>query len=425
TEFLKQELGEEKYSFKVGGTTSVDVTRKGLDKEWGIRKFAEFHGIPLNNILFFGDKLYPGGNDHAATRVVDCVEVKSPHDTLEHLKKLSQINCNNNVNMINSKYYSDIKKFPSQFREGKELSRNLVVKGNFNRVVVCGMGGSSLYLDLVKDLLIDKDQLNFKIEVNREYKIPSGCDENTLFVVASYSGNTEETLSCLSEIENKKLKHCIFCSGGKLLEKAKLSGVPTYLIPSGIQPRLSTGYFIVGLLNLLENCGLINDVVDDVVSACEKIDSNLNEEEARHLAKNLINHVPVIYGCSVNSSLGRVAKIKFNENAKTQAFWNSFPELNHNEMVGYSNLVMKPYFLLLQSQFSDPRNKKRMEMFAKLMAEKGLPMKLIKMVGNNVFAEMMNTYYFIDHVTYYLAQEYNIDPEPVKMVEDFKDLIRE
>jgi len=102
-EFLKQELGEEKYDFKVGGTTSIDVTRKGLDKEWGIRKFADFKGIKLSEILFFGDKLYPGGNDHAAIKIVDCVEVKSPHDTLEHFKQI----CNNTANSSNTSFIID------------------------------------------------------------------------------------------------------------------------------------------------------------------------------------------------------------------------------------------------------------------------------------------------------------------------------
>jgi len=325
--------------------------------------------------------------------------------------------------MINAKYYSDIKKFPSQFREGKELSKDLIVKGDFNRVVVCGVGGSSLYVDLVKDMLVDKGQLNFTIEPCRGYNLPPGCDEKTLFVVASYSGNTEETLSCLDEIERKGLSYCVFCSGGKLFERAESSGVQIYQIPGGIQPRLSTGYFIIGLLNLLENCGLISGVVDTAVNEGENIGTDLKEGDARFLAQELVNRVPIIYGCSLNSSIARVAKIKFNENAKTQAFWNSFPEVNHNEMVGFTNLVMKPYFLVLESKFSDPRNKKRMDMFTKLMTEKGLPVRVIKMSGNSMFAEMMNAYYFIDHVTYYLAQEYNIDPEPVEMVEEFKSLI--
>ena len=87
-EFLKNHLDSEKYQMKIGGTTSVDITKKGFDKEWGIKKFAEHHGIEHSEIVFFGDKLHPGGNDFAASKVVDCIAVKNPSDTLRKLKKM-------------------------------------------------------------------------------------------------------------------------------------------------------------------------------------------------------------------------------------------------------------------------------------------------------------------------------------------------
>lgn len=90
--YLKQHLDKNKYDFKIGGTTSLDITHKGLDKEWGIRKFAEHHSIPLNQILFFGDNIYPGGNDFPATKVVDCISVRNPEDTLQELKNLQHLN---------------------------------------------------------------------------------------------------------------------------------------------------------------------------------------------------------------------------------------------------------------------------------------------------------------------------------------------
>ena len=85
--FLEQQLGD-KYDYKIGGTTSLDVTKKGLDKEWGIRNFARYHNIPLHQIIFFGDKIYPGGNDYPATKVVDCISVKNPKDTLQRLREI-------------------------------------------------------------------------------------------------------------------------------------------------------------------------------------------------------------------------------------------------------------------------------------------------------------------------------------------------
>jgi len=89
--FLKTVLDGSKYEMNIAGTTSIDITPKGLDKEWGIKRFCKHYGISLNSILFFGDKIYPGGNDYPASRIVDCISVNSPKDTLKELRKLKEL----------------------------------------------------------------------------------------------------------------------------------------------------------------------------------------------------------------------------------------------------------------------------------------------------------------------------------------------
>lgn len=91
-EFLKQQVDESKYELKIGGTTSIDITRKGLDKEWGISTFSDYHKIPFSSVVFFGDKIYPGGNDFPAAKIVDCISVKSPKETLQQLRALELLN---------------------------------------------------------------------------------------------------------------------------------------------------------------------------------------------------------------------------------------------------------------------------------------------------------------------------------------------
>ena len=90
-EFLKNNLDQNKYDIKIGGTTSLDVTKKGLNKEWGIKEFCKKKDIQLNQVLFFGDKIYPGGNDFPATRIVDCISVKNPEETLTKLKQITSL----------------------------------------------------------------------------------------------------------------------------------------------------------------------------------------------------------------------------------------------------------------------------------------------------------------------------------------------
>lgn len=325
--------------------------------------------------------------------------------------------------MINQKYYDDIKAFPSQFSKGIEIAEDIKLEGEFEKIVVCGMGGSAFYVELINDYLRSKN-INLTIEANRNYSLPSNVNEKTLFIVASYSGNTEETLEALNKIQKKNYQHIIFTSGGKLLEIAEDTGVPLLKIPTGIQPRLSSGYFIAGLIKILSNLNLIEDLDNDMVSIAGRLDKSLDEEKAKKLAVDLKNNVPIIYSTEENSSIAKVSKIKFNENSKTQAFFNFFPELNHNEMVGFTNLVMNPLFIIFQSKFTHPRNLKRIEIFAKLMREKNVQVDIIEMWGESIFEEILSAYYFIDHVTYYLAGEYGIDPEPVDMVEDFKTMLK-
>lgn len=324
---------------------------------------------------------------------------------------------------MNDKYYFDIKKFPAQFSLGFELAKDVHVEGEFNRVVLCGMGGSSFFVSLINDYLATDASIKLKIEVVKTYDIPKNVDKNTLFLISSYSGNTEEVLSCLDEVDARGYKYVIITAGGQLEQKALLKSVPYIKIPSGIQPRLSTGYFISSILQLLSNCNLIPDKRTEVLTAASKIEDSLDEEKAKNLAKMIENKVPVIYSTDNNRSLAEISKIKFNENSKTQSFHNFFPELNHNEMVGFSNIVMPLIFLIFKSQYTHTRNHKRIEIFSKILQEKSVHVEILELKGINVLEEILMGYYFIDHVTYYLADIYNVDPEAVAMVEDFKKML--
>ncbi len=325
--------------------------------------------------------------------------------------------------MINQKYYLDIKQFPGQFEKGVKLAKDIKILGKFDKVVVCGMGGSAFYVELLNDWFASYGDISLRLIPNRSYQLPNFVDKKTLVFIASYSGNTEEVRSCLEDVKSKDLKYVILTAGGKLLEHAKENKVPHLEIPTGLQPRLSTGFFIAGLSKILMNIGLLPNIEKDLLKSVEKLDDYLDEDLAKDLAVKLKDKVPVVYSTDNNSSIAQVSKIKFNENTKVQSFANFFPELNHNEMVGFTRVLMNLHFLIFESKFTHERNKKRIEIFAKLMRDKNLPVDVLKIKGDSVLEEMMNIYYLIDHVTYYYAEEYGIDPEPVAMVEEFKKLI--
>lgn len=325
--------------------------------------------------------------------------------------------------MINPKYYNDIKTFPSQFKKSFQLAKDLKIAGDFNNIVVCGMGGSSYYTVILNDYLATLPTSKVYVHAVKTYSLPNFVNKKTLVILASYSGNTEETLSCAAEVVKKKIQAVVFTSGGKLEEFAKTHKMPFFRLPTGAQPRLSSGYFIAGVLSILNKVGLAANPEKELLRIAKTLPGGLDEEYAKELAKKLVKKVPIIYTTDNIKSAGEISKIKFNENAKIQCFTNYFPELNHNEMVGFTNLLMQPFFLIFKSKFSHSRNYKRIEVFTKLMHEKGLETEVITPKGKTPLEEILNVYYFIDYVTYYLAEEYGIDPEPVKMVEDFKKLL--
>lgn len=322
--------------------------------------------------------------------------------------------------MINQKYYSDIKAFPSQFEVGVQLASGIKVQGHFEKVFLCGMGGSSLVTEMINDFLVSVGEKVQPIIPVRGYELPLYADKKSLVFAISHSGNTEETLSCIDQILAQKFACVVLASGGKLAEIAEQNRLPLFRIPKGLQPRLSSGYMMVAILKVMANAGYIRDYSEDLMAAAGSLGRLVDEKGARDLARKLANKVPIVYATDNAGGIARVSKIKFNENSKIQCFWNVIPELHHNEMVGWTKVLMQPYFIILKSKFAHARNKRRIEVLMELMKGKGLAGEVMEMKGESLLKEMLSTYMFIDYVTYYLADAYGIDPEPVAMVEDFK-----
>jgi glucose/mannose-6-phosphate isomerase len=258
-----------------------------------------------------------------------------------------------------------------------------------------------------------------------DYELPENVDKNTLIIISSYSGNTEETISCFEQALEDELPVIVVTAGGIVSQMAQENKIETLLIVEETQPRLLIGVFISAVICILQNCKLIENKTQEILSMSEQIDNSFNEGYAKEIALKLMSRVPIIYSTDNNWGMAKVIKIKFNENSKVPSFWNFFPELNHNEMEGYSNLIMAPYFLIFRSQFTNIRNHKRIEIFAEQMKQRGIESEIIEMEGDSNLEEMMNAVYLADHITYFLAEEYEIDPEPVDVIELFKSRLKD
>lgn len=324
--------------------------------------------------------------------------------------------------------------FPDQFKEGINLGKNIKLEGKFDSITVSGMGGSALPANLFKiysnNLL--KSYPNYKhleIHVNRYYSLPpQSYSSNTLNLILSYSGNTEETISSLEEANTSKMPFIGLSGGGKIEELCNKYEAPHIKLPipnPTFQPRMGTGYFFGVILQVLINHNLLPDVSQELVTLSEKlkIGAEKHEEEGKMLAEKIMGKTPIIYASPKYMSVAMVWKIKFNENSKTPAFWNFFPELNHNEMVGFTNPQGKFFIVMLKDPLDNSRNRKRYEATAGLLTVKETESEILDMRGDSVFEKIFSSIALADWTSYYLALLYGQDPTPVDLVEEFKRII--
>lgn len=324
--------------------------------------------------------------------------------------------------------------FPDQFAEGLKIAKNIKLQGEFDSVTVSGMGGSALPADLFKIycnslLKTQPDYKNFEINVNRFYSLPpESYSTNTLNLISSYSGNTEETISSLEEAHTSNMPFIGLSSGGKIEELCSKYEAPHVKLPmpsSSFQPRMGTGYFFGAILQILINHELLPDVSSELVALSEKLRTGIEkrEEEGKALAKKIMGKTPVIYSSPKYKTVAMVWKIKINENSKTPAFWNFFPELNHNEMVGFTNPQGKFLIVMLKDPSDNPQNRKRYEATVSLLSIKGIESEILEMQGESVFEKIFSSIALADWTSYYLALLYDQDPTPVDLVEQFKKII--
>ncbi len=297
-------------------------------------------------------------------------------------------------------------------------------------IVVTGMGGSALAALLAKTLL--QDELSISFEVSRDYTLPNYVNENTLVIASSYSGNTEETVSSLQQAQDRGAQIGVVASGGKLIDIAIENGISYTTIPKGIQPRMGVIYNLRGLLSLLVNFGAIRaSWLDDLAnisgwleqeSAQWKADNPTEHNYAKQLALETIGKTPVFYGSPLTASLAYKWKISWNENGKNVAFWNQYPEFNHNEFLGwYSHPVEKPFAVFdLHSSFDSARIAQRMELSDKILSGRRPQAQGISLKGDTLLAQLVWGSILADFASIYVAILNGIDPTPVEIIERLK-----
>ena len=312
--------------------------------------------------------------------------------------------------------------FSKQFNIGLEAASSVKASGKFKRVIVCGMGGSALPGEILK-AWVSQSKINFPILVSKEYNLPLSATKESLICVISYSGNTAEPLSAYLEAQRKHLPVVAIASGGELLELCSQNKTPLAVVPEGIPSRSAVGYQTAALFQILINSKIIPNCTDDVRLLSRELKSKGLEKQGKGIAKKIKNKTPIIYSSLSNKALAYVWKVNFNESSKIPAFYNYFPEANHNELSGFEN-TRNFYVLILKDPKEDPRIISRMKLTQEIIKKEGVESEIIKLSGKNVFSKLFRGVLLGLWASYYLALERKVDPSAVRLQDELKNRLK-
>jgi glucose/mannose-6-phosphate isomerase len=312
-----------------------------------------------------------------------------------------------------------IRNFPQQF-----LYDPVIEDGpapSVSSYIIAGMGGSHLAGDLLKMLRPEAP-----IVIHPDYGLPRMSEEtlrDSLIIGSSYSGDTEEPIDTFEEAKKKDLAFAVIATGGRLWELAQAARVPRIRMPdTGIQPRMALGFSLKALLKLLGD----EEGLKASAALSSELDVGAAEKEGERIADLLAGRTPVIYASAQNIAIAYNWKIKFNETGKTPAFYNMFPELNHNEMTGFDcgPKAKRPgdqyAVLMITDDRDDERVRKRMEITAELYKERGIHVEMLPLSGETLLKKAFQSLMIADWAAYHTARACGAEPEQVPMVEELK-----
>lgn len=311
------------------------------------------------------------------------------------------------------------------FRIGKEATVNPAAQ-EIRNVVIAGMGGSGIGGTLVASLT--QDELKVPVTISKSYNIPAFVNEHTLFVASSFSGNTEETLEALEQAL-KTGAHCaVITSGGKIGKLAKDKGLDMITIPGDSNsPRANMGYSVIQLLFMLHYKGLTgNSFIKDTGRLAELLDAEKSEitERAEKLANGIKGYLPVFYADSRIYPVTVRIQQQINENGKHLCHTNAFPEMNHNELVGWEHPEQvladsKVYFL--KTKYDHPRVRDRYRISREIFSDKAANVIDIEAKGESLLEQCFYLIYLTDWVSYFLAAANDTDAFEIKAIDHLKN----
>ena len=318
-----------------------------------------------------------------------------------------------------------------EFAWNNKIDLGSIKKKGIDSVVVTGMGGSAISADLFANFF--KDELEIPFVVNRSYTLPAFVNKNTLLIVSSYSGNTEETISVFKSALKTKCRIVCITTGGKIENIAKKNKVPVVKILPGYQPRYALGLSFFTLLKVLTRIKIINvkpGLVNSIIKLYKDKSKLYSKEKnsALSYAEEILGYIPVVYSVEgFTSSVGYRLKSQFNENSKLLAFHNVLPEMNHNEIVGWESFDEKQFqtrIINIVDKEYPARVKKRLDIMNGITSESKVGVINLESHEKSFKVRLMDLIYLSDWITYYTGVQRGFDPAEIRNIEQLKNRLK-
>jgi len=337
-----------------------------------------------------------------------------------------------------SDMYGVLKDFHLQIEDAVRISGEVILpaidKSSISNIIINGLGGSAIGGDFVRSAV--QYELNIPVAVNRNYDLPSYATKNTLCFVSSYSGNTEETISTFKQSLERDCKIICITSGGEVSKLAESNGIPVILIPEGLQPRCALGYSFFVLYGLFQKLGFIGDKSDLTQATISSIrnlsglysDFGNSSNTAEIIAGKLYGKLPVVYSADILDVVNLRWRGQLSENSKVLAYGSLYPEMNHNELVGWKGneqIMSNIAVIMLKDTDDHERNKLRMDITGEIYRKYASSVTELQAGGKSKLERIFELTYLGDWVSFYLAILNNEDPTPVKVIQHLKQKLSE
>lgn len=316
-----------------------------------------------------------------------------------------------------------VENFPKQLAEALQIAQSSKISAgkNIQNVLITGLGGSGIGGTIAAELA--NKQSKVPVMVSKDYFIPAFVNENTLVIVSSYSGNTEETLNAMQIAIEKKAQIVCITSGGKVKELAEQHKFDLIVIPGGNPPRSCLGYSLVQVLHVLEAKGIFSF---NYKAQVEETIALLNNEQAEiqklahEYATKLFKKVPVIYSLGSTEGVAIRFRQQINENSKMLCWHHVIPEMNHNELVGWAEKNENMAVCVLRTDFDYERNLRRLDINKQVISKYTNTLFEIHGKGSTSLVQALYLIHLTDWVSCFIADLKNIDPVEVKIIDFLK-----